>query len=213
MVVLSSDGSEQTYGTFFGGTGNDGAWDIALNSNCSANILGNTESADFPVSSGTFGQNLSGLVDTFVLQFDMGGDLTAQTRPASRSLGLSVPVFDVDIQCGVGEYLVAWTTDPPTTMVLSGTFLVLDLPPEQTTNLEVTVTDGGGGIVSDRAVLLVAFTGGFDDFNGDGCNDLSDLWELMQFWLEDYSDDPNGDDMLNVLDLLYIDTSGQGSCP
>ena len=80
---------------------------------------------------------------------------------------------------------------------------------DETTDFRITLMDG----VHDPAVaevrVLVSHPN-FIDANGDGCNDINDLYELLEFWLTP-GNDPSGDQFWDVRDYLYIDISGE--CP
>ena len=62
------------YSTYFGGTGNDIAYGIAVDSTGNAYIGGSTTSSGkFPVSSGAYSTALKGTEDAFVAKLDAGG--------------------------------------------------------------------------------------------------------------------------------------------
>ncbi|MCB1045421.1 MAG: SBBP repeat-containing protein [Acidobacteria bacterium] len=143
----------------------------------------------------------------------VGGTLSATTNPSAQALGLNPPQIGVDIGCLDGSAMVTWDADPPTPMTAVGYGILLDPPPVETTVFEVSVTDSATMLtVSDTAVVLVAINSGYEDINGDGCNNQYDLWELGAEWRDLYPGDPDDDGIITVLDLMYINLSDPLDC-
>ncbi len=75
VVKLSSNGTELIYSTLVGGGGRDYAWDLALDSENNALVVGTTESEDFPTTPGAFDENYNGgETDAFVFKLDRAGE-------------------------------------------------------------------------------------------------------------------------------------------
>jgi hypothetical protein len=58
------------YSTYFGGTGNDVARSIAVDSSGVVYVCGYTDSSNFPVTGGAFSASYSGASDAFLIKFD-----------------------------------------------------------------------------------------------------------------------------------------------
>ncbi len=160
---------------------------------------------------GTYTCDITGVCETITSDMavlSLEGSLSVDTNPAAQALGLSLPEIGVDIGCLEGSAIISWDGDPPTPMTAMEAGIVLDPPPVQTTVFQVTVTDSASmEMATASAVVLVAVSPDFDDYNGDGCNNQLDLWELGAQWREAYPDDANGDGIITVLDLMYINLS------
>ena len=96
-----------------------------------------------------------------------------------------------------------WTIDPPTPFTADGMTMTFDQAPGVTTHVEITAEDIDGNQFTRQAVLLVS-TSLYIDYNGDGCNNLQDVWELALFWNEPFNNDPDGNGLLDIRDLIYI---------
>lgn len=73
-VKLTPDGTDLTYGTYFGGSNGDGGTGIAVGPNGGAFITGYTySSSGFPTTSGAFDRNHDGLIDGFALKLAPNG--------------------------------------------------------------------------------------------------------------------------------------------
>jgi len=73
VVRLSSDGHSLIYATFLGGSGDDRAGDIALDTKGDIHVAGYTESSDFPTTSGAFDHSHNGGADVFVAKLSADG--------------------------------------------------------------------------------------------------------------------------------------------
>jgi len=73
VTKFSADGRSLVYSTFLGGTADDVAEAIALDSDGRACVTGNATSADFPITSGAFQKTLRGGNDVFVTKFQLNG--------------------------------------------------------------------------------------------------------------------------------------------
>lgn len=74
VVKLDPSTSTLIYATFFGGSGRDWGWGIAVDSSGAAYVTGETSSGDFPVTPGAFDTSYNGgLVDAFVVKLSSDG--------------------------------------------------------------------------------------------------------------------------------------------
>ena len=73
FTILDSSGSTLIYSSYLGGSDNDIAYSIALDSNKCAYITGSTQSTDFPISTGAYQKKLNGSLDGFVVKFCENG--------------------------------------------------------------------------------------------------------------------------------------------
>ncbi|MDP2386999.1 MAG: gliding motility-associated C-terminal domain-containing protein [Bacteroidota bacterium] len=76
---MNSDLSAVYFSTYIGGTGNDAAYNIALDSKDQLYVTGGTESADFPSTSGALHTSYSGAIDGFVLHLNTTGNSILQS--------------------------------------------------------------------------------------------------------------------------------------
>lgn len=139
---------------------------------------------------------------------------TLAMNPPARALGLRDPVYQLDITCGTPPYTLNWITDPIASVVLQGDGIVMNPPPTETTFIQCDYTDSAGnGTFSAYGLLLVAQDPLYRDLNQDGCNNLHDLWLLMQSWQSAEANDPNGDGWIDIRDFLYINLDDPLNCP
>ncbi|WP_309495445.1 SBBP repeat-containing protein [Mechercharimyces sp. CAU 1602] len=73
VTKLNEAGSSLIYSTFLGGSGGDSGRDIALDALNNAYVIGTTDSADYPVSSGAFQTILAGTTDVCITKLNSGG--------------------------------------------------------------------------------------------------------------------------------------------
>jgi hypothetical protein len=74
VTKLSADGKTLLYSTYFGGTNEDWAEGIAVDSSSSVYIAGKTYSPDFPITPGALDRTLNGGRDGFVAKLNATGD-------------------------------------------------------------------------------------------------------------------------------------------
>ena len=72
VAKLSADGSALVYSTFIGGSGDDAAYGIAVDSSGCAYVAGATTSSDFPTPTG-YDTTYNGFGDAFVAKLDTAG--------------------------------------------------------------------------------------------------------------------------------------------
>jgi beta-propeller repeat-containing protein/HYDIN/CFA65/VesB family protein len=83
VTRINAAGSGLIYSTFLGGSGNDAAYGIALDSSANAYVTGSTGSGNFPTTIGAFQTNLGGIVDAFVAKLDPPDGAVASLSSAS----------------------------------------------------------------------------------------------------------------------------------
>jgi len=71
VALLSSDLSTLEYSTYFGGTGNDVAYNITVDAEFQTYLVGYTGSTDFPLLNAF--DSVMALTDAFIARFDIGG--------------------------------------------------------------------------------------------------------------------------------------------
>lgn len=137
--------------------------------------------------------------------------------PKAIAQGEKVLYFTAWPVCDTPPTELEWTI--PATGYSFGTGtnpIALDPIPTETTIYQIRVTDTSNrATVTRQVVLLVATDPIYLDFNGDGCNNVEDLWGASQDWLSEFPalNDPNGDGTFNLLDTLYINTDDPYPCP
>src|SRR5271157_469613 len=70
---LNAGGSALVFSTFLGGNQQDRAWGLALDSSANIYVVGDTQSSDFPVTSGDFQDTYKGDQDAFVSKLSPSG--------------------------------------------------------------------------------------------------------------------------------------------
>ncbi|MFT7670744.1 MAG: hypothetical protein ACI8X5_003455 [Planctomycetota bacterium] len=75
---ISADGSSLVYSTFIGGAGAERGTALAVHSDGSVYLTGETSSADFPATSAAYDQSLGGFYDGFILHLDSSGSSLLQ---------------------------------------------------------------------------------------------------------------------------------------
>jgi len=115
VATLNSIGSALGYATYLGGSEDDFAYAIALDSVHRAYIAGTTTSPDFPVTANASGTTYSGSHDAFVARLTGGGD----AREYATYLGGSAydMSFDIAVDSANQAYVVGetWSDDFPVT--------------------------------------------------------------------------------------------------
>jgi len=199
------------YSTIFGGSDRDMAAGLDMDPQNNVYIFGTSYSADFLTTPGVVRESQGGYGDAFITKITPL-DLV-QPLPSSNVLGLSTPEFDISLNCDLNGVTTSWTATPPTPLVPNGTGILLDPPPAVTTQLVATVMSEGDIVGETTASLLVASNPNYLDVNGDGCNNLEDLWSLLPQWLMPEQNDGNGDGILDIRDFLFLNLSDPTPCP
>jgi PKD repeat protein len=73
VTKFSQLGNSLVYSTFLGGNNNEGCGDITVDSNGYAYVTGNTRSASFPVTPGTYDGTYNGAIDAFAAKLSQSG--------------------------------------------------------------------------------------------------------------------------------------------
>lgn len=121
----------------------------------------------------------------------------------SLSQGLEILVLDSDVICGAPEYSYSWTVVGDPAVLGTGSTLALDPAPQATTAYQLTVTDGGANEATDQVTVLVNDIS--LDPDGDGNNDLDDLFFLCQEWSDgSLTFDVDQDGFLRVIDIIHF---------
>lgn len=111
------------YSSYLGGTGNDGARDVVVNSNREAYITGYTGSIDFPVSANAFQSVNGGALDGFLTRINTGGTSIFYSTYLGGS-GIDFPE-GIALNPSGNAYVTGWTRSPnfPIRNQLQGTLL------------------------------------------------------------------------------------------
>lgn len=130
--------------------------------------------------------------------------------PTVQALGLNTPFFDVADACAL-SLDATWQATPTTALTPNGSGVFVDAPTE-TTLLEASYTDSIDRSGNTQALLLVPNHPSWTDINGDGCNNMEDLWTMTTHWRDQLSDDANGDGLIDIRDLLFINLADPTPC-
>lgn len=210
LTQLNREGTGMLFSTRIGGSLSDEVTAIALDRNDQVIITGYARSYDFPSTPGGISEAPIGSTSPFLMK--MSPQYPIHITPPSLALGLQTPVFTVQDDCGVNPVdTYTWRTYPETSFTDLGDTLSFDVPPNRTTRLDVTLANTDGSTTTRQAVLLVPRDAAFLDFNEDGCNSEQDLWDLAQFWNQPFPMDADGNQFIDIRDLLFVNLSG--ACP
>jgi Beta-propeller repeat len=109
VTGLNPSGSALVYSTFLGGSQNDEAQGIAVDSGGNAYVVGFTSSSDFPTTPGAFQTTYgAGQFDAFLTKLNSSGTLLAYSTYLSGSYGDIARAVAVD---AIGDAFVTGTTD------------------------------------------------------------------------------------------------------
>lgn len=122
IVKLDASGQALEYSTYFGGTGSDAAGGIEVDAAGSVYLVGNTESADFPVAGAPFDNSLGGTRDGYVAKFD--GDLQSVSYCTLVGGSDTDAASDLCVDGSGTAYIVGYTvsSDFPTANAWDATF-------------------------------------------------------------------------------------------
>jgi hypothetical protein len=122
VVRMNSTGMALVYSTLFGGSGVDSALGLTLDASSAPVVVGNTSSADFPVTPGAYDRTYNGDYDAFVARFDpTGGQLVFATYLGGSRSDPSNPTQGYEEAWGVG-------LDPSGNIIVAGHTTSLNFP-------------------------------------------------------------------------------------
>ncbi|CAM2064350.1 Ig-like domain-containing protein [Sulfidibacter corallicola] len=129
-----------------------------------------------------------------------------------RAQGVVPMTLTADITCSIPPLSWIWTDlDSGMDFGEDENPVTLDAILTETTAFEITVNDDLGDPASATQTILVSLDPLFLDLNEDGCSDIRDMWALAEIWVTEGSD-PNGDEVIDILDFFYINIEGIGTC-
>jgi len=162
------------YSTYLGGSGDDQAWAVAVDSNNNAIVAGNTFSTDFPVTAGTVTidpetSNVNGAV--FVTQINSDGTAELYSTYLSGTSDLGDYAFGVAVDSSNKIYVTGQTssTDFPTTTNAfkqslpsnaSGTSYITKIDPTLSGNASLLYSSYVGGTDGDYGDAVAADAAG-----------------------------------------------------
>jgi len=123
VTEISSDGLSILYSTYLGGSGNDVGAALAIDATGSAYITGNTDSTDFPVTSGAKQATNGGLIDAFVTKLNAGGASLGYSTYSGGSQNDYGNAIAVD---SGGEAYVAGETNSNNFLATKGAFQIVN---------------------------------------------------------------------------------------
>ncbi len=136
------------------------------------------------------------------------GDMTSSFPLKGMAQGLDPVELSVDVSCASSGLAITWVNLNTGETYHNLTAVLLDMLTE-TTVFRMTAADSlTGEAITDFLTVLVPPNLDFQDLIGDGCNTIEDLQMVLPEWNEEMSGDSNGDGVMNLLDYLYINTSG-----
>ncbi len=124
VTKLNATGTALVFSTYLGGSHDDGAISIALDSNGNIWLKGNTQSSDFPVTPGAFQTVLGGNFDAFVSELDPTGSLLLYSSYLGGSgdeYGAATRMMVVDKESPPSVYFTGYT-DSTNFPIIAGAF-------------------------------------------------------------------------------------------
>lgn len=119
VVKLNCGGTGLIYSTFIGGSADDAATGVCLDSAGNVYVSGETLSSDFPTTAGAFRTTYVGSPDIFVLKLNAGGSSLGY----STFIGAGIQDSPVRIQVdGTGSAFIAGTTASATFPTTAGAY-------------------------------------------------------------------------------------------
>jgi hypothetical protein len=119
VTKLNASGAAPVYSTYVGGSGFDGGLGIALDASGNAYLAGNSNSSDFPTTSGAFQASLGGSYDAVVTKLNARGSGLAYSTYLGGSKDEEGRAIALD---GSGNAYVAGRTDSSNLPTTSGAF-------------------------------------------------------------------------------------------
>lgn len=203
LTQLNREGTGILYSTLIGANYKEMLSAVAVTPSQDVLIAGESQSGDLTTTPGVVGETPLGSVSGILAKISPTFPVTIS--PVSQALGLNPPMFQVQDDCGIApvdSYL--WRTYPTAAIVGQGNTITFDPVPSDTTQFDVTVFSHARSVTTRKAVLLIPQDPAFLDFNEDGCNSVQDLWDLTQFWNQPFPMDADGNNFIDIRDLLYI---------
>ena len=112
ITKLNPSGTALGFSTYVGGTGDDGATGIAVDSSGNVWFKGNTKSTDFPVTPGAFQTVNKGIFDAYVAELDPTGSqllYSSYLGGSGTEYGGATKVLALDTQNPPGVYITGYT--------------------------------------------------------------------------------------------------------
>jgi hypothetical protein len=152
VTKLNPTGTALVDSTFLGGSGSDQSFGIAVDAAGNAYVAGETASADFPTTTGSFQSTLGGSTDTFVAKIgeNQAPTLTSFT-PTSGPVGTTVTVTGTAF---TGATAVAFNGTSATFTLSSATSISATVPSGATSGT-ISVTTPGGTATSTTAFTVI----------------------------------------------------------
>ncbi|HVV73720.1 MAG TPA: SBBP repeat-containing protein [Verrucomicrobiae bacterium] len=126
VTVLNADASAAIYSAYFGGSDQDVGYGIAVDSESSAYIVGNTFSTNFPVTLGSLQPALGGVSDSFLAKIRLT-DPTVNLAASNDTLVLTWPAtaaeFMLESSSGLGPR-ATWATVTQRPSLAAGRYAV-----------------------------------------------------------------------------------------
>ncbi|PYU97660.1 MAG: hypothetical protein DMG26_20785, partial [Acidobacteria bacterium] len=164
VAKVDPTGTAVVFSTYLGGSGDDVANGIAVDSSGNAYVVGSTTSTDFPTVNAFQAVN-AGKTDTFVAKMSTPADTALRISsftPTSGPVGTSVTINGAQY---TGATEVAFNGTPATFTVVSDTKITATVPSGATVG-PISVTNSSGTVTSSQAFMEVPLIASFSPASG-----------------------------------------------
>jgi K319-like protein/beta-propeller repeat-containing protein/HYR domain-containing protein len=140
---IDSLNSTLAFSTYQGGSGSDFFWDLAIDNSDNIIVVGGTDSANFPVSPGSFDNTLSGPADAIISKIGGFGPIVVSDAGPDQTVdeGVTVNLDGTGSSPDPNTLNFAWSqTDGPAVALTGATTATPSFTAPEVTPLEVTQT-------------------------------------------------------------------------
>nr|WP_243435730.1 right-handed parallel beta-helix repeat-containing protein [Acanthopleuribacter pedis] len=183
----------------------DGITENNISSSPHSRVVNPTQTTTYSLTSVSDSRGPGGVSGSATVTIGTGDPLSVQPRWAA--VGVMPPRFTAAIPCNAVVTSLQWRYGGQTLGTGNNPFTLAENQYNGNGSVAVEVATSNLGNLGVEAYLLVAPTA-WRDRNSDGCNSIADLRLAASQWATEQSGDPDGNGRINVLDLLYINTSG-----
>lgn len=143
ITKLNTSGTSLIYSSYLGGLNTDIGHGIAVDTNGSAYIVGETDSTNFPVTAGAFQTAFAGVIDAFISKFAIGSPIVTGIDPhfGPTTGGTIVTITGTGFSNATS---VQFGATPAASFIIDSNTQITAVSPPGVGSVHVTVTSIGG---------------------------------------------------------------------